>query len=164
MSYHDDLQYAKDIMRIRNALLSGELNEGHGVHYGLTNSIYGKGRIFHIFKDGARRVIGDITQKDDYENTGSIITDKSLVHITSLSRVVDTTVFDKQHCVYHLLPGYDEAQHFQDTMLYSLEQVRSKTVMNHLHTEAMPKFNRFKLFWCYVPILLAKLDGTDDSI
>lgn len=163
MSFNDDMQYAKDIMRIRNALLSGELNESHGVYYGLTNSIYGRGRIFHIFEDGARRVLGDITQKDDDEG-GSIITDKSIVHVSSSMRVVDTTVVDKRLCVYHLLPGYDEAQHFQDTMLYSLGQVRSKTVINHLHTEAMPKFNRFKLFWYYIPILLAKLDGTDDSI
>lgn len=181
-SYDDDLQYAKDIFRIRQALYDGTLVSGessiitssptvsmHNITYE-TDTITqqklanhnGFNYYIHIAKhqgDQRRQVFGHI--REETTDAASVLTSKFIRLITSKPQMLLGDVMSAvlgKGVEMDLSEEYTEERHFQDSLLYSIEQVRGIVVAHYLYKHPLPEYNCFKIFFHHIPTILKILD------
>lgn len=168
MSYESDLQYAHDVMRIRNAMVNEELNERHRVFWDYrSNYQYKWYKIHYRGKAGLHGPanFGDVNsshylQSDDPLVAGTVITSKSIVF---MDNDFDAWVtIGKAHSAK--IEEYTEELYFQHSLVYSDEELRALVVASVLKQNPIKVCKHFKIFWDYVPVLTKLLRYADNGI
>ncbi|AZU97999.1 hypothetical protein SEPL_367 [Salmonella phage SE_PL] len=181
-SYDDDLQYAKDILRIRQALYDGTLVSGessiitssqtvtmHDITYEIDTITQQKlanhngfNYYIHLAKhkeDRHRHVFGHI--REETTDAASVLTSKFIRLITSKPQMLLGDVMSAllgKGVEMDLSEDYTEERHFQDSLLYSIEQVKGIVVAHYLYKHPLPEYNCFKIFFHHIPTILKILD------
>lgn len=180
--YAEDLQYAKDILRIRQALYDGTLVSGESSilsshptfssagHTYETDTITqqklanhnGFNYYIHLAKhkeDHHRHVFGHI--REETTDAASVLTSKSIRLITSKPQMLLGDVMSAvlgKGVEMDLSEEYTEERHFQDSLLYSIQQVKGIVVAHYLYQNPLPEYNCFKIFFHHIPTILKILD------
>ena len=164
MSYQDHLKFAKDILRIRDAILSGEIYEGLPIGWKFSMNNTTKLHSIKYKSDRGSRIFGDINTSNYYISTDapapSVVTSKSIVYIHD-GRDAYMTIGREQEVP---ILEYTEELHFQHSLLYSDEQLRAMVALSTLRFNPAPGCLRFKLFFGYVPVLAKLLRYKDYGI
>jgi hypothetical protein len=139
--YELDLQYANNILRIRNALHNEEL--------GLIFENVVNGKRFYGTDIHKTLPIAEILHLGN--GSASVITKASIVHMSDNDTALIT---GPEEMIFNIDPDYTEEKYFQDSLLYSDIQLNIITTINVLHANPLPKYNRFKLNYLHIPLLL----------
>lgn len=173
MSFEDDLKYANDVLRIRNEMIDETIFDGLPIQS--TFSYNFKIKTYSIVGKSARgsRIFGDISSLqynvDTDSRAPSVITSKSIVYIHDGEDAMMTIGKEQMIPIIE----YDEATHFQHSLLYTPEQLRMMVTLGVLRANPImlrrdkgisPFCLRFKIFTGYVPILTKLLRYKDNGI
>ena len=139
--YELDLQYANNILRIRNALHNEELD------LIFENVVNGK----RFYGKNSYRTLPIAEIRHIENGSASVITETSIVHMSDNDTAL---IAGPEEIIFNIDPDYTEEKYFQDSLLYSDIQLNIITTINVLHTNPLPKYNRFKLNYLYIPLLL----------
>ena len=171
MSFEDDMKFANDVLRIRHEMIDETIFDGLPVSstfsYNfkiLTYSIAG-------LSERSTRIFGDIStfqyNVTEDSRAPSVITSKSIVYIHDDEDAIMT--IGKEQVIPIL--EYDEALHFQHSLIYTSEQLRMMVTLGVLRTNPIMKDGnvsarsfRFKIFTRYVPIITKLLRYKDNGI
>lgn len=163
MSYQVHLQFAKDILRIRDAMLSGEIYEGLPIGWQFSMDRTTKLHSIKYKDERGSRSIGDINTSSYLLSdslSSSVVTSKSIVYIHD-GRDAYMTIGREQEIP---IIEYDEASYFQHSLLYSDEQLKVMVALSVLRFNPNPRCLRVKIFTAYVPILAKLLRYKDNGI
>lgn len=164
MSFEDDLKFANDVLRIRDAILSWEIYEGLSIGWSFSVTRTTKLHSIRYKSDRGSRIFGDINTSDYSISTDtytqSIVTSKCFVYIDDGKDATMTIEREQEVPIIE----YTEELHFQHSLLYSDEQLRAMVTLSTLRFNPAPGCLRFKLFFSYVPVLAKLLRYKDNGI
>lgn len=160
-NYAEDKQFARDVVRVRDAMYN---NEFDGIK-GILVREYSWGEKFYNFQFNGRKVfMGEFTvlSKEDCETKEwhkIVVTPKSIVHVTCGKDCIMIVDGHSEFDISNTL-DYDEDLYFLDALTYTGGQIRAKVVSKELDSSVLDEFNRnyrFKIYYRYVPVLIKLL-------
>lgn len=151
--YEEDIKYANNVLRVRNALHDGTLNSEHNIEK--SQARIGDIHVYGLVDERRYNRLADI---GNCINMPSIVSSKSLIHVSTINKaLIDDIIFDIEAI-------YDEAKHFQYSLLYTPEVLKHLTVLNYLHEYPLPTVqNYFKIYLYCIPMLIFILDGIENG-
>lgn len=173
--FQEHMKFANDVLRIRQAMIDEELDHRFRIFWDYRSNY--TVRMFKIHgKTSVERqlIFGECstmhyTLGDD--QLGSVLTSKSIVYIHDDKPAWLTIESTPEESVE--IVEYDEATHFQHSLVYSDNQLKALVVASVLRANPiMTKRNntpshfgmRFKIYWRYVPVLTKLLRYKDNGI
>ena len=160
--YELDLQYAKDMVRVRNALHDGTIDPD-AVTITLSNADELK---YQITVNETVRVFATIGCNDEFGREYSYVSKKWLhdIHSNEVELHWNESVFppSKRNSEWSSIPiqsGYDEGMYFQDSLIYNNTVLRNIVLINYLYANPLPKpYDKFIFNLSYFELVLNVLD------
>ena len=171
--YEEHMKFANDVLRIRNAMVDEELDERLRIFWDYRQGydlkcfkIHGKEARPHFFGD-----ISSIHYDKSHFSNLTVITSKSIVYMHD-DRPAWMTIESTPEQQIDIIE-YDEATHFQHSLLYSDKQLKALVVASVLRANPImlkrdntlsPYSLRFKIYWHYVPTIIKLMRYKDNGI
>lgn len=169
--FEEDLQYAKDILRIRNALHDGTI-DGVEINHGENQDLRYRVKSRADMKIFATIGYFDCTDKNLFLRSESYISKKWIFDFsTSVYEIHDKqsdfpyipNSINIDHgaeiVVANVKSNYDEAAYFQDSLIYDAPILSNIVLMNYLYDNPLPKpYNKFQFDKSYFELILNLLD------
>jgi hypothetical protein len=165
--YELDLQYAKDMVRVRNALHDGTIDPDAVT---ITLS-HGDELKYQITVDDMVGVFATIGCNDEFGRQDSYVSKKWLHDIHSNEVELHRNELHWNESAFppykrnsewsslQIQSGYDEGMYFQDSLIYDNTVLRNIVLINYLYANPLPKpYDKFIFNLSYFELVLNVLD------